>query len=124
MKKWIVRLALVCLALVPTVAHAQTVKNPTGATFTASPDHALITSYTIGYFLAGATAPVQEAGLGKPVPDGTQTCAVVLDTRPLGFGAYTAKVKALAGTVASDWSAASNAFDRSPLPPASAPVVR
>jgi hypothetical protein len=122
MKQWCLCLTLVLL--MPAMVSAQTVKNPTGATFTASLDHALITSYTIGYFLAGATAPVQEAGLGKPVPDGTQTCTVVLDTRPLGFGAYTARVKALAGTVASDWSAASNAFDRSPLPPASAPVVK
>lgn len=105
-------------------ATAQTIKNPSIATFTASPDHAQIASYTIGFFLPGATDPVQTADLGNPTPDATQTCTVTLNVQPLVFGAaYTAKVKAVAGTVASDWSDASNPFDRVPGKP-SKPAVK
>lgn len=105
-------------------ASAQTIKNPSVATFTASVDHAQIDKYVIGYFLPGAASPVQTADLGKPIPDATQTCTVTLNTMPLGFGKdYTAKVKAVAGTAESDWSTASNPFDRAPGPP-SKPVVK
>jgi hypothetical protein len=131
MKKfWLVQLLLwtvlvaACLVLSPVVVHGQTIKNPSVATFTASADHASVTSYTIGYFLPGATDPVQTANLGKPTPDATQTCTVTLNTQPLTFGAnYTAKVKAIAGTAESVWSEASNPFDRVPGPP-SKPVVK
>jgi hypothetical protein len=116
-------LVFACL-LVAVPAQAQTLRNPSAATFTASPDHAQINSYTIGYFLPGATDPVQTADLGKPTPDATQTCSVTLNVMPLGFGAaYIAKVKAVAGTVSSDWSTPSNPFDRVPGPP-SKPVVK
>ena len=96
----------------------RSIRNPSVATFTASVDHAQVSSYTIGYFLPGATDPVQTTDLGKPTPDATQTCTVTLNVMPLTFGAnYTAKVKAVAGTVSSDWSTASNPFDRVPGPP-------
>jgi hypothetical protein len=119
------RLPCACvLLLIASVASAQTIRNPSVATFTASLDHAQVTSYTIGYFLPGATDPVQEADLGKPTPDATQTCMVVLNTMPLGFApGYVAKVRAWAGSVASDWSTPSNPFDRVPGPP-SKPVVK
>lgn len=116
--------ALVLGLLVALPAGAQTIKNPSVATFTASVDHAQITKYVIGYFATGATSPVQTADLGKPTPDATNTCTVTLNTMPLTFGAnYTAKVKAIAGTAESDWSEASNPFDRAPGPP-SKPVVK
>jgi hypothetical protein len=119
----LVFLSLFILAFA-SAAVGQTITNPSVATFTASVDHAQVTSYTIGYFLPGATAPLQTADLGKPTPEATQTCMVTLNTMPLTFGAaYVAKVKALAGTVASDWSTASNPFDRVPGPP-SKPVVK
>jgi hypothetical protein len=115
---------LLGVLLLASPATAQTIRNPSAATFTASPDHAQISSYTIGYFLPGATDPVQTADLGKPTPDATQTCSVTLNVMPLTFGAaYVAKVKAVAGTVASDWSTPSNPFDRVPGPP-SKPVVK
>lgn len=119
----IVFLAFALLGLAAT-ASAQALKNPSAATFTASVDHAQIDKYIIGYFLAGAAAPVQTADLGKPTPDATQTCTVALNTMPLSFNKdYTAKVKAVAGTAESDWSTASNPFDRAPGPP-SKPVVK
>lgn len=122
------RLLLVALVLAGVLAalpaSAQTLRNPSGATFTASPDHAQITSYQIGYFLPGATDPVQTASLGKPAPDASNVCTVTLNVMPLTFGAnYTAKVKAVAGTAESDWSDASNPFDRAPGKP-SKPVVK
>jgi len=122
------RLLIVALVVAGVLAAgpvaAQTIRNPSVATFTASPDHAQIDSYQIGFFLPGAADPVQTANLGKPTPDAAQTCTVTLNTQPLTFGAaYTAKVKAVAGAVASDWSEASNPFDRVPGKP-SKPVVK
>jgi len=119
MKKLILTfVAFALLGVAATAVEAQTLKNPTVAMFTASADHAMVDTYTIGYFAAGATSPVQTADLGKPTPDGTQTCTVTLNVMPLTFGAaYTAKVKAIAGTAESDWSEASNPFDRAPGKP-------
>jgi hypothetical protein len=117
-------LIFVILLTFAVAVSAQTIRNPSVCTFTASVDHAQITSYTIGYFLPGATDPVQTADLGKPTPDATSTITSTLNVMPLTFGAaYIAKVKAVAGAVASDWSTPSNPFDRVPGPP-SKPVVK
>lgn len=118
------RVLFVVALLVAVPVSAQNVVNPSTVTFTASDDHAAIDKYILGYFAPGATAPVQEADLGKPTPDAGRVCAVSLNTRPLAFGVnYTAKVKALAGTTASEWSEASNPFDRRPGK-TGAPVVK
>ena len=118
-------LAALMLVSQPKMAPAQAITNPTVATFTASADHANgVTSYTIGYFASGAASPTMEVDLGLPTPDAQQVCTVTLNVRPLLFGvAYTARVRALASTITSDWSLASNPFDRRPLPPP-APVLR
>ena len=94
-------------------------QNPTQGTFTASPDHATITSYVIGIFVnATATTPVRTQDVGKPTPDATQTCAFTFSVQPVSFGVdYVARVKALAGGAESVWSDASNFFDRVPGPP-------
>lgn len=105
------------------VASAQTVKNPTRAEFTASADHAVITSYEIGWFLGAAVDPVSTVDLGKPTPDATNLCTTAINVMPLPFNEYTAKMRAKAGTVYSDWSLASNPFQRVPGPP-SKPVVK
>lgn len=118
MKKLLLAVTLFALLGLAAVASAQTIKNPTVATFTASADHATVDKYVIGYFAAGATSPVQTADLGKPTPDGTQTCTVTLNVMPLTFGAaYVARVKAVSGTAESDWSENSNPFDRAPGKP-------
>jgi len=108
-------LVLACLALA-SWASAQTVTNPTKAEFTASVDHASITLYEIAWF-NGATQVGTVVDIGKPVPDANQVCLVTINTQPLAFATYTAKVRAKAGTVYSEWSAASNFFDRVPGPP-------
>ena len=126
MKRIVVVLLAVVAALVlfPAIGSAQTLKNPSAGECTASADHAQITKYIIGYFLPGATDPVQTADLGKPTPDAQNVIRFTINVMPLTFGAaYIAKVKAIAGTAESVWSEASNPFDRAPGPP-SKPVVK
>jgi hypothetical protein len=112
------------MLLVASTVFAQVIKNPSNAEFTASVDHAQLTKYIIGFFLAGAVDPVQTADLGKPTPDVSNVIKVSINVMPLTFGAaYTAKVKAIAGTAESVWSDASNPFDRAPGQP-SKPVIK
>jgi hypothetical protein len=115
---------LVVLMLAP-VASAQALRNPTGAEFTASPDHLQITRYTIGFFAPGATDPVQEVDVAPTCSGTPVVCTATINTMPLTFGpAYVAKVRAYAGAMASDWSAASNPFDRVPGPPGATTVKK
>jgi hypothetical protein len=106
-------------------ASAQTVTNPTAVQFIVSADHAQLSKYVIGYFAAGATAPVMEADLPLGTPDANQQVTQPINARPLAFGAaYVVKVRAVAGTMSSEWSNDSNPFDRVPMPPASVLVRR
>lgn len=111
------------LLLVASVASAQTVTNPGHIEYTVSPDHATLTKYVIGYFLPGATDPVQTADLPLVTPDVQQKVTQPMNATPLGYGTYIAKIRAVAGAVQGEWSVASNAFDRAPFPP-SAPTVK
>lgn len=120
MKKLILALAFV---LVPAISFGQAVHNPTAVTFTASVDHAAINNYVLGWFAIGATDPLMEVNLSKPTPDGSQVCTATIDARPLAFGSYIVKVRAVAGAVTSEWSEPSNLGIRSPFPP-TVPVVR
>jgi hypothetical protein len=114
---------VVAFVLVAALASAQAVINPTAVSFTASADHSRLTKYVIGYFAAGATDPMQQYDLPLGTPDPTNTVLLPISSTPLGFGAYTAKMKACADTICSEWSEASNPFTRAPMPPA-APVLR
>ncbi len=120
-KFWIAALVFALLGFAATAVDAQTVKNPTRAVIGVSPDHAQITKYELGWFAAGAVEPVQVADVGTGSPVNNEL-DVPLPSYPIGV-TYTAKVRAYAGTIASDWSAASNPFYRSPAPPSSL-VVR
>lgn len=111
------------LMVAPAWAGAQTVTNPTGVAFTASADHATVTGYTLGFFATGATNPIQEVTLGKGTPDAQQVITAAIDSKPLGFGTYTARVRAVAGAQSSPWSGDSNPFSRVPLTPG-VPAVR
>jgi hypothetical protein len=117
-----IALVFVCLFAFAVAASAQAVINPGHVEYTASADHAALTKYVIGYFLPGATNPVQEADLAIVAPVGGIVTQVINAT-PLTFGTYTAKLKAVAGAVVGEWSLPSNDFVRAPLPPA-APAVR
>ncbi len=108
------------LVLSPVIAHGQTKPpNPRTVEFTPSPDHAAATSYTIGYFLPGATDPVQTASIGKPTPNASNVCSATINVMPLTFGIdYIAKLKTIISAgVESSWSEPSNPFDRVPGPP-------
>ena len=107
----------------PSIVWGQAVNNPGTVTFTASVDHATVDSYVLGWFATGATSPLMEVNLAKPVPDATQTCTHTIDSRPLAFGTYTVKIRAVAGAVTSEWSDPSNGAIRSPFPP-TVPVVK
>ena len=121
----ITMIGLAMLVASPSLAQTPTTPaNPTKVEFTASTDHALLTKYTIGYFLPGATDPVQTADLALGVPDAQQKVTEPINAMPLGFGAYTARLKAVAGAVSSEWSTASNEFTRAPFPPGVVRVVK
>ena len=101
----------------------QGVINPTKAEYTVSADHAQVTKYVIGYFIGNAASPVQSADLPVMAPDAQQKVVQPINAIPLGFGVYTAKLKAVVGTVEGEWSEASNEFMRAPFPP-TAPTVK
>jgi hypothetical protein len=116
----------VLFLLVASVAVAQQTKptNPREGTFSASPDHAQLDRYVLGFFLPGAASPVQTQDIGKPTPDGSGVCTFTFNSQPLTFGVdYVAKVKSVAGAAESGWSEASNPFDRVPGSPGK-PVIR
>ena len=120
------RLVLVLVALLAFAVSvsAQAVINPGHVEYTASADHATLTKYVIGYFLPGATDPVQTADLAIVAPVGG-IISQVINSTPLTFGTgYTAKLQSWAGAVGGEWSLASNAFTRAPLPPTTAPIVK
>ena len=96
-------------------ASAQNIVNAREVQFTASLDHAVLTSYVLGHFMPGATEPMQEVSLGLPTPDAAQVIVTAINTRPISFGiGYTVRVKSVAGAVVGEWSAPSNPWDRRP----------
>ncbi len=108
--------------LFPVGVMAQTVKNPVKAVFTVSPDHESVTRYELGFFLPGASAPVQVSDIGTGAPSGTDL-EKPLPSFPIGV-TYEARVKAWANAVDSEWSAPSNLFNRGPLAPTAVRVVK
>jgi len=69
-------LTSLAIALVPNIAHAQSVVDPTTAEFDPSADHSatasdgtpLVNHYDLEFYLSGATLPFQVLGLNKPAP--------------------------------------------------------
>ena len=118
----IVFLAFALIGLAST-AFAQTVINPGQIEYTVSADHGSLTKYILGFFLPGATDPVQSQDLPIVTPDAQQKVTQPINATPLTFGSYTGKLKSVSGAVEGEWSTASNSFLRAPLPP-SAPTVK
>ena len=114
-------LAAILILTFASLAGAQTVKNPTTAVVGISPDHISITRYELGFFIPGASDPVQVSDIGT----GTAVAGELskpLPSYPIGI-TYIARVRAFVNTIASDWSTDSNPFYRTPAPP-SAVVIR
>jgi hypothetical protein len=98
------------------VASAQAV-NPSKFLWEA-PDHAITTRYEVGYFLAGATNPVQTASIPVASVAAVGESYETAVPRPV-LGSFTAKLKACGaaaggGEVCSDWSNATDPFSLSP----------
>jgi len=110
-------LLLLCL---PHGATAQPLLDPNFVEFTASPDHnllddgrAIVQSYELRLYVAGASSPSRTGSLGKPTPDGAGTIRVALNTifspMPAGGTVYEARIAAV-GPGGSAESAPSNTF--------------
>ena len=90
------------------------VNNPTAVTFAPSVDHSQVSSYELD-ILRPDTTVLQTLNLGKPVPDGTNTCTANINVQPVAFGAgYSVRVRAVAGTAFSDYAVSVNKFNRVP----------
>jgi hypothetical protein len=113
-------LALVCLTL-PAAAEAQNppglVVNPNWVEFDVPSDHSAIARYDLGWFLPGASDPVQTADIGTGTPVGVRLKLALPQSYPVGK-VYVAKVRGITvdGTVtlAGEWSAISNPFGKGP----------
>ena len=112
-------LVAVCAIGFAAAVSAQTL-NPTRAEFTPSPDHntvvsgtALVSSYSLDFFLPGASAPFRTASLGKPAPDPDGIIRVDLTQIfigwPIAGTTYVADVSAV-GPGGTTPSALSNTF--------------
>jgi len=117
---------LLGILLCATAGYAQVVVNPTKVEYTASADHGQLTKYVIGYFINATTlAPVQSYDLPIVTPDVNgkiEQPLQALQSIPVGMP-YIAKIRAMANEYGSEWSAPSNEFARTPLPPGS-PLVK
>lgn len=122
---WILAMAIFVMMGLASTSEAQSVMNPSVVTFN-SPDHDQVTKYELGFFLLGATDPVQIVDIGKPgcAPGGVD-CSAQLPSRPVPINqVYVAKARAVGASPAlvSPWSEQSNDFGYAPFQP-SRPVV-
>lgn len=106
-----------CLVLWSGAASAQTVadvKNPSGVEFTPSVDHAGVDSYELDILRPDGTV-LQTINIGKPEPDAANLCRASLNVQPIAFGKdYSVRLRAIAGTSASDYVLSVNKFERAP----------
>jgi hypothetical protein len=111
-------LFVIALVLVSVPAYAQEpqVKNPSAVEFTPSTDHAVVTAYEMDILRPDGSV-LQTINLGKTEPvDGVVKAA--LNVQPVAFGKdYSVRVRALAGTAASDYVLSTNKFERAPGAP-------
>jgi hypothetical protein len=134
-KTFIVLIALGLMLALGASAQAQTASNPTTVQFVASLDHntefggaPILTRYDLRIYLQGATAPIANYDVGKPMPDANNQIVVVNPSWFIGLAMnilHVARVASVgpAGEAASD---PSNPFGNAAIPraPAVPPVVR
>lgn len=108
-------LLIVCAAA-PADAQTTPPKNPSEISFSCA-DHAIDTDHEVGFFLAGATAPVQSQRVGDPAPALDGSIRASINSRPVGLalGVYEMKVRVYAGTQVSAWGAG-GADGQTPVP--------
>lgn len=124
--KVIVMLALGLLSI-GVIIYAQTtadVDNPTGVTFVASTDHAVIDGYDIDIVNPQGTV-IQTINAGKPTPNASNIVTVPLNVQPIAFGdGYTVVVRARAGSVSSTGTVSVNKFNRKPTDVSNVTLVK
>lgn len=122
MKKFLLAVIMASVAMVA-LAQVPPVKNPSKLSFT-SIDHAQATGYEVD-ILNGATGVlVQTLNTGKGTQDAAGVVTIQINVQPIIFGQYTFKVRAVAGAVKGDDSAASDLWERSPTSPSKPQVAR
>jgi len=113
----------VALVLAGVALARQDVNNPTAVEFTASVDHALLDGYEMD-ILRPDNSVLQTLNLGKPAPGVNSIIRANINVQPIAFGnGYSVRVRARAGTAASDYVVSSNKFNRVPGAPGT-PVVK
>jgi hypothetical protein len=101
------------LSLAASVSAQAPINNPTTIGFTC-PDHAQDDGHRVE-IVSPAGVVVQTLDIGDPAANASGEVIVDLNVQPIAFGAgYTFRVRALAGTVSSDPSAPSTAWNRIP----------
>lgn len=131
------KLLLAALLLtIPVCVNAQTLNNPTTATFTASADQntvengvAILTSYEVRLYSQDGATKINTLNIGKPTPDATNTITFsqlknVYVSAPAGT--YTVKVAAV-GPGGSSETPASDPFTvspRAPSAPTGKPIIK
>lgn len=121
------------IAIAAVSASAQPV-TPTAATtvvFTASSDHATVTSYEFGYFAVGGLIPIQSATVLKSALTAQGTDWKFAFPRLLFGGPFEHKLRACAsvsppatGTICSDWVVADKQTNVTPFPPSAIRVAQ
>lgn len=116
-------LPFLAVLLFATAVSAQTrIQNPSGLSFTASPDHATLTNYEADLVRVSDTSVVQTLNIGKPTPDANGVCSVPLNVQPVAFGSYVVVMRSVAGGVKGPDSQPSEVFDRAPGAPSKVTV--
>jgi hypothetical protein len=121
-----VRILLAALAFVlsaATVGAQNPIVNPSEVIFT-SPDHAIATDYEVGYFLAGASVPVQSQKFPKPALGADGDVHLTVNSRALALGQYETRVRAWVGTPGAAGSVVSGWGGGGPLGDQSVPFAR
>lgn len=92
------------------------VKNPTAVLFTC-PDHDRDDQHEIDIIRVSDGQVVQTLLVGDPPVNGNGDVRVAINVMPVAFGQYVIKVRAVAGTLKSEDSVASEVWVRSPGKP-------
>jgi hypothetical protein len=107
---------VLALSAVPAAAQDVQIKNPSAVSFEPSADHALVSAYELDILRPDGTV-LQTINLGKPAPV-SNVCTAPVNVQPVAFGKdYSVRVRALAGTAASDYVLSTNKFERAPGAP-------
>lgn len=99
--------------LTSTVLTQAPINNPSGLVFRC-PDHGLDDQHEVDLVRVSDSAVIQTLLVGDPPADASGDVTVAVNVQPVAFGRYVFVVRALAGALNSDSSAASPVWERAP----------